>query len=242
MKKRLRKVNMLLTCVLMAFATTYVHSASSPLLNMHFSIEKNGISGDSKMDVLGKSYAEWTVDWWKWIESRNYMPFTESGSIDCAAGQKGSVWFLAGTEGTGPVVRTCTIPKGKALFYPLVNAEWSNAASESLTVAEKRAFLDAYMSGNDLSIIPSRACNMQSIVDGVPTIYSGVPIVRAQSAPFPYNQFGDNYDAQSVSDGYWTMLLLPKGQHTLQIKGAICGVPDNSTWFEVDVTYNINIK
>jgi hypothetical protein len=33
-----------------------------------------------------------------------------------------SVWFLAGSFGTDPVVRTCEVPAGKSLFFPLINS------------------------------------------------------------------------------------------------------------------------
>ena len=32
------------------------------------------------------------------------------------------MWFLAGSFSTEPVVRTCEIPAGKALFFPLINS------------------------------------------------------------------------------------------------------------------------
>jgi NAD(P)-dependent dehydrogenase (short-subunit alcohol dehydrogenase family) len=37
----------------------------------------------------------------------------------------GPVWFLAGSFGA-TVVRSCLVPAGKALFFPLVNQEWDN--------------------------------------------------------------------------------------------------------------------
>jgi hypothetical protein len=32
------------------------------------------------------------------------------------------VWFLAGTYGTRRTVRRCTVPRGKYLFFPLINS------------------------------------------------------------------------------------------------------------------------
>jgi hypothetical protein len=38
-------------------------------------------------------------------------------------GQSGPVFFLVGTNGSGAAIRDqCTVPAGKALFFPLVNA------------------------------------------------------------------------------------------------------------------------
>ena len=69
----------------------------------------------------GRSYAEWGAQWWRWAYSFpvDQFPPLQSGELDCALGQSGSVWFLAGTVGQGPVTRSCTIPTGKALFFPI---------------------------------------------------------------------------------------------------------------------------
>lgn len=70
----------------------------------------------------GKTYAEWSELWWQWALSfpaAQYPPVQE-GAIDCSLGQSGSVWFLAGTFGTG-TTRSCTVPTGTALLIPIVN-------------------------------------------------------------------------------------------------------------------------
>lgn len=197
------------------------------------------------LKVLGKTYGEWSTNWWKWVESRDYSPLTESGPVDCSEGQQGPVWFLAGTDGSASVERTCTVRNGVGLFFPLVNAEYTNEPGDNSTVADKRFILDAYLTGNDPSTLPLRACNMQSTVDDVPILSSGFTIVRTQSPPFPYTQrtdHGDFFDPETVSDGYWAMLFLPRGPHKLTIKGAICDVPGNIAIFNVDVTYHLTVK
>ena len=41
----------------------------------------------------------------------------------CGTGQSGRVFFLVGTSSSGTATRDgCTVPAGKALFFPLVNA------------------------------------------------------------------------------------------------------------------------
>lgn len=42
----------------------------------------------------------------------------------CSAGQKGPVWFLAGTT-RGPATRSCTVPAGKYIMFPIFNTEQS---------------------------------------------------------------------------------------------------------------------
>ena len=67
--------------------------------------------------AFGKSYAEWSAEWWKWAVS---IPIATSPLFDTTGefgniGQSGKVWFLAGAFG-GTVERTVSVPVGKALF------------------------------------------------------------------------------------------------------------------------------
>jgi len=74
------------------------------------------------------TYGEWTARWWQWGYSvpKNSNPAYDNTGKNCAQGQKGPVWFLAGTYGH-PVDRVCTIPAGKAILFPILNSECSFA-------------------------------------------------------------------------------------------------------------------
>ena len=74
--------------------------------------------------VQGKSQAEWSLLWWQWALSfeRDESPVADKTGDRCHLKQDhGSVWFLAGTYGTRRTVRTCTVPKDRYLFFPLIN-------------------------------------------------------------------------------------------------------------------------
>jgi hypothetical protein len=73
--------------------------------------------------VAGKTQREWSVAWWQWAGSFAYeeSPVADRVGSKCAAKQAGEVWFLAGTYGTRRTVRTCKVPAGKHLFFPLIN-------------------------------------------------------------------------------------------------------------------------
>ncbi len=69
--------------------------------------------------------------WWQWAyaQPKPVNPVADSTGKHCALGQSGTVWFLAGTffdpKEPGPaVMRDCTIPAGKALFFPVLNSIW----------------------------------------------------------------------------------------------------------------------
>lgn len=203
-------------------------------------------AGEGQPTIFGKTHGEWSAQWWQWLESRDFIPLTEQGAVDCSEGQQGPVWFLAGTDGSGPLERECTVRGVKHLFFPLVNAEFNNEPDETTcadgplggpcTEDEKRGILDGIMSDNTPGFFNSRACHLDSTVDGVPSLFSDFAIVRTQSPPFLILD-----DPEAVSDGFWVMLRLPKGQHTLHIKGALCDLDTNEPFFEVDVTYNLTL-
>src|SRR5437763_11387933 len=64
----------------------------------------------------GLTYGEWSARWWQWLLAipPNVNPNFDGTSLDpdvatvndCAQGQSGPVWFLAGTFG-GPAERAC---------------------------------------------------------------------------------------------------------------------------------------
>jgi hypothetical protein len=73
--------------------------------------------------VAGASQLEWSQRWWQWAFSfdRARSPVADRTGQFCASRQSGPVWFLAGTYGTHRTERTCHVPSGKVLFFPLVN-------------------------------------------------------------------------------------------------------------------------
>jgi hypothetical protein len=73
--------------------------------------------------VAGMTQAEWSEAWWQWAGSfaHSESPIADQTGERCASRQQGDVWFLAGTYGTSRTVRTCRVPRGKYLFFPLIN-------------------------------------------------------------------------------------------------------------------------
>ena len=75
----------------------------------------------------GTTYGEWSAKWWQWAMA---MPFDHSPlaeTADCSEGQSGPVWFLGGSFVSAEAVRNCTVPAGKAIFFPVLNVECSTA-------------------------------------------------------------------------------------------------------------------
>src|SRR5262245_34860597 len=70
------------------------------------------------------SFKQLSAQWWQWALSipTDVNPQTDGTGEDCMVGQRGEIWFLAGILGGGTVTRTCSVPAGKSLFFPLVNS------------------------------------------------------------------------------------------------------------------------
>lgn len=206
-------------------------------------------------------YGHLSADWWQWIfDPASGNPQAQDGAVNCGVNQRGPIWFLAagGTGFDGPVVRSCTVPSGKALFFPALNAIWTNSPGENATVAEKRQLLDEFLSDLhpgfvvDLGLPGVRACGVYVTIDGRPATYSH-PLVRTQSPPFRVeggsNPFGipaGFIEPKAVSDGFWTLLPpLSKGQHTLEFGGAYCGFDSTEihpVFGGVDVVYHLTVQ
>src|SRR5215813_2675062 len=74
--------------------------------------------------TLADAQAELSAEWWQWALSipTSVNPLTDTTGADCMVGQRGAAWFLAGVFFTGgTVTRTCSIPQGTRLFFPVIN-------------------------------------------------------------------------------------------------------------------------
>jgi hypothetical protein len=193
---------------------------------------------------FGKSYNELAGDWWNWAVQFPLAtnPIAEDGVVDCTRGQTGKIWFLAGNFGgdagePNPSNRTCTIPSGKALFFPLANSLF--------WVPEDGANVDAVRKAANGQINP--ISELEVSIDGIaiadPFAY------RAQSPPggfalhfgpllgdFGFGPLPDPRDP-AVADGYWILLApLRKGEHEIHFRSS-----DPAAGFNVEVTYHLTV-
>lgn len=217
-------------------------------------------TGGTKVGTTaGKTYGEWAARWWQWVYSipAAQNPQNLQGPVNCGLNQGGPVWFLAGTHG-GTAARSCTVPKHKPLFFPVLNLLYLNDVGENLSVAEKREILDGVLSDTvpgffaDFGFPGSRACKIEVTLDGEPVSFDA-PIARTQTPAFPLDTNdapvgtlpADLFDPAAISDGFWVMLPpLAPGQHTLRFTGRLCEFDtfdDHPLFGPVDVTYQLNV-
>lgn len=181
------------------------------------------------------SYQELAGDWWNWAVQFPLAtnPIVEDGPVDCTRGQKGKIWFLAGTFG-GTAERECTIPSGKALFFPIVNTLWW-VPEDGEDVPKVRELAN--------EIINSTTA-LEVIIDGV--VIKDPFAYRAQSPPgglaLKFGPFLADLGLHptpnprdAVADGYWILLApLRKGAHVIEFSSSQPGL-------NVDVTYHLTV-
>jgi hypothetical protein len=195
--------------------------------------------------VYGRTYGEWGNEWWAWAQSApdGQNPVQDSTGAYCGVNQpSGNVWFLAGTFG-GSVQRSCTIPRGRALFYPLLNIHWVDCPGTSDVNVPEADIRNLLASVIDLTTAVTTSLN------DVPVVGLQVPIVRTQGPRFSTVLPANNVIAPScnpplpagrtgrqISEGYWVMLPpLPPGHHVLKLRGAL-------PWFGTAVEYHLTVQ
>lgn len=91
---------------------------------------RSGALSDRGLSKFGSFYDQLIIAWWRWAAGTpaSVNPLLKAESTNCDAGiQPRNVRFLGGTftGGAGdPVVRRCTVPRGTALFFPILNGSW----------------------------------------------------------------------------------------------------------------------
>jgi hypothetical protein len=191
-----------------------------------------------------KPYSAHAADWWRWALSlpMDRSPLYENTGVNCAQGQSGLNWYLANTFGT-TVSRDCTIPSGRTLVFPIMNAVFlpnPNAPAAFRTEAYGRSQV-AYI---------ENATDLELEIDGVAV--PNIDDYLERSSTFSVTLPNDNIfrlpagqvSNPSVDSGYYVAIapLLP-GDHTIHFHGALHA--DETTGqkeYVVDVTYNLKIK
>jgi hypothetical protein len=189
--------------------------------------------------VIGNTLGEWSAAWWQWAFSipAATNPLLDPTGAFCALGQQGPVWYLGGVNNGGTAERSCAIPRGKSILFPIVNDVWIQTPTDDPNNTEA----DFRRLANE-NLPPSIGGDLEATLDGVPIVFNFMtPIVRSQSpvftATFPFDNFFGLDPAlltgfPIVSDGFWVMLPpLAPGAHLLHFRAGQAQ----------DITYHLTI-
>jgi hypothetical protein len=166
--------------------------------------------------VAGRNQAAWSRAWWEWAASFNYSesPVADLTGTNCHLKQNGPVWFLAGTYGTGRTIRTCTVPRGKYLFFPLVNYVVFPSGRGSTTCASARQTAKSVTDQPSFLVLDLDGRDVQDLVkhrQATSGCFDLGALTQPKQRIFP-----------SAANGYYVMLKpLSPGRHVLNFGGVL---------------------
>ena len=199
---------------------------------------------------FGKTYGEWGAAWWQWAFALPASEHPLFDTADCSTGQKGKVWFLGGKfcrtgdpNCSGTAVRTCNVPSGKALFFPIVNTECSTAEGNGSTEQQLRDCANMIIDGArkisaelDGESLKQLSVNQRYRSDSplfIWTLASRDNVLAATGEPI-----ADGTSSPAVADGVHLMLApLSPGPHTLHFHGEFPAFN-----FLLDITYYLTVE
>lgn len=209
---------------------------------------------------LGRTYQQWSEAWYKWALA---IPQTQSplGNGPCDTNQSGDVFFLSGNAG-GSSWRTCNVPAGKSVFFPIVNVT-VRACPELVSASYtcQMATSAQAVGKSATSTFDTYSPTMSLKVDG--TEYTGLSQRRAASPTFDdptKNKAEDAFGSKcsgpiganpcgvmegaariGAGDGYWVMLKpMSPGTHDVRFTAKLVFSPQQS--FELSVAYFLNVQ
>jgi len=171
----------------------------------------------------GHTYGEWAAKFWQWMMSLPLQghPVIDDPNFDFAAVQSGNVWYWAAPD--GPLTRSFSMPEGTALFLSIRDVETSTLEDPPFfgaTEAEQRANSKWWA---------DHIINVECQIDGMNVPNAGdyrfsTPQFQF-TAPTPWIFANVGGTGTSVGDGYFLMLMLPKGTHKIHYSGTFRFAP-----------------
>jgi hypothetical protein len=187
--------------------------------------------------VEGRGYPELAEAWWRWAyRQRDGMrPTQDPTGAQCHVGQTGTVWFLAGTPGTGTANRRCTVPEGRHLFLPV------HVALEYSVPGRRRDCATLRTAAGEVA---SRPLSYRVELDGAPL----APVRSASRDCFDAYADADHDEvppglyAPASTDGLWLLLPpLPKGPHRLVVEARQTAAGAARSRFDQQFTYTLDV-
>jgi hypothetical protein len=199
-----------------------------------------GIVKSPSSGYRGSSYGERAAQWWQTMYSipvvNGEHPLLNGGAV---MGED-SILFLAAAPATATI--NVTVPRGTAIFVPVVNAECSTVEPDPFhgeTEAELRACANGHIDNTS---------GLTATVDGAPVVE--LATYREESPFFEFTLPENNVlqflgqdvppgtTAQAVDAGVYLLLNpLKEGGHTIQVMGTF-----DELGATIDTTFHITVE
>jgi hypothetical protein len=199
---------------------------------------------DSK--PYGRSYGEWAAEFWKWglalpLENHPFLPNAADPYYDFSYAQYGKVWFWSSPD--GPTNRVVTMPADKALFLTIRDVDTSTLEPDPFygaTEEDQRANSNWFADHIE---------DVFCVINGVPveniTDYRFETPQFKFKAPTPWIFAETGGKGTAVGDGYFLMLELPQGQHTIHYGGTFRFTMEEDGFdaeFPKDITIHLTVE
>jgi hypothetical protein len=194
---------------------------------------------DPDTKIFGKTYGQWTTEWWRWLLSTptEINPLVDETGQHAFVNQPSSnVWFLAGSfprmERNYPI-RKCHVPGGRSILFPIINCEANRLEYPKLKYDSE---LIEHVE-NDMNTIVMKDC----FVEGTQVIPTRVPsdpkifqLTISKDNPFGVKGGGTT---SATADGYWVFLKpLRNGHYALNFNGSCeLGSLNSGASYELEV-------
>lgn len=192
----------------------------------------------------GQTYGRWAAGWWQYALGvpADTNPVLDETGENCDVRQVDDVWFLVGSFGSDPIVRNCTVPKDKSLFFPLVNSLSGAFLSDPPEERTEEFLRERAKCEFPVSLFAEidgfRIRRLERFFTGKTGRQS--PLFNIQLPPG--NIFGATEDAipelvlsPSAEQGFYLFVYpLSPGEHTIHWRTTGCGSPQ-------DITYNLTV-
>jgi hypothetical protein len=192
-----------------------------------------------------QTYGEWSAQWWQYVIGipADKNPINDSTGARCQLGQWGTVFFLVGTASNDPVTRSCDVPAGAGLFFPLVNIicavpedglkpeKMSDVCSGFIDTVDPKSLL--------LTIDGKKVNNLGNFRVSQFFSFTGAThgLFEFTGCEVALQPCYADFHPTAFSDGYWAMLRpLSRGPHTVRFKGTISAFD-----YTPDATYHLNV-
>ena len=189
--------------------------------------------------LLAQMASELAPQWWRW---RTALPAIATPDKDiagrfCDVGQSSKTWFLGGFLSFGsptkPVQRTCVVPAGRRIFFPVITL--SRFIHGDVTCSKAQAQVTA---GID------KVEQLYATLDGADLLAADRTRWGSDGTCFRLNLPADGPSANltAAADGYWMLIdPLPAGHHTLAY-GGVFPRDDNGLDRYQATTYELDVK
>ena len=189
-------------------------------------------------------YATAAARWQQWAfgAPSAVSPQTDSTGANCAQGQAGPIWWLAGSFG-GSTTRSCNIPADKAVFLAILNEFWITFLTDPpQTIKEKRQILAQFMDGATIAIeidgkSVKKASSYRVASDVFDETFPLDNVLGLDTSICAQGKDGLLHCSPDFNDGYYLLLEpLPAGDHTIHATGTTA---DGS--FSLELTFNLTV-